>query len=442
MCASTMPTADEREPAPRDVGVAVDREQAGDRGRDQRHRQHAGAGQVQPLRHRVEAARRRVGGGEDVLPVVQQAVRLVVIVRVRDHVLHSVGRSSLRGPTLGGDSSTSVRSRRNGDAQRRGRHGYRRPAESSHAYRPHLDGLPRGRGVPGGAVPRRQSPASRAATSASTCSSCCRASSSPSCCCATSSAAGRSDSAASTRAGSGACCPPRSSRCIVTARRVHRDRVARRGRGRRRVVQGRVPVLDELVLHPPVDRLLRRRHRDEPGAALLVARGRGAVLPAVAAALGGLFLLDPPPRSARADAARSASSSPSARWRRRSWALSLRTSNPNRAYYGTDARAYELLAGALLALVPALVASAARHPTGDPRRDARSSVAALVLIASSCVRSRRDRTRHRGHDHDRACSSSRSRPPTAASSSALLSTRIASSTSARSPTAPTSGTGS
>ena len=55
--------------------------------------------------------------------------------------------------------------------------------------------------------------------------------------------------------------------------------VARRGR----LVQGRVPLRHELVLHPPVDRVLRREHHREPGAALLVARGRGAVLPAVAA---------------------------------------------------------------------------------------------------------------------------------------------------------------
>src|SRR5580765_6995722 len=65
-------------------------------------------------------------------------------------------------------------------------------------------------------------------------------------------------------------------------------------------------------------------------------------------------------------------------------ALSLRTSNPTRAYYGTDTRAYELLAGALLALLPALFASAARH-----RRAMRvvtlASLAALLLIASSSV---------------------------------------------------------
>jgi len=65
-------------------------------------------------------------------------------------------------------------------------------------------------------------------------------------------------------------------------------------------------------------------------------------------------------------------------------ALSLRSSNPDQAYYGTDARAYELLAGALLALVPALFRLAARH-----RRLMRivttAGSAALVVIASSYV---------------------------------------------------------
>ncbi len=37
------------------------------------------------------------------------------------------------------------------------------------------------------------------------------------------------------------------------------------------------------------------------------------------------------------------------------WALHLRTADPIRAYYGTDARVYQLLAGASLALVPGLV---------------------------------------------------------------------------------------
>jgi len=64
------------------------------------------------------------------------------------------------------------------------------------------------------------------------------------------------------------------------------------------------------------------------------------------------------------------------------WALSLRSSNPNRAYYGTDARAYELLAGALIALVPAFISTAGRF-----RRSTRvatvASVVAVGVLATS-----------------------------------------------------------
>jgi hypothetical protein len=66
------------------------------------------------------------------------------------------------------------------------------------------------------------------------------------------------------------------------------------------------------------------------------------------------------------------------------WALSLRSSDPNRAYYGTDARAYELLAGAFLALIPAFIESVGRY-----RRTVRATTAfcllALVVVASSWV---------------------------------------------------------
>ena len=66
------------------------------------------------------------------------------------------------------------------------------------------------------------------------------------------------------------------------------------------------------------------------------------------------------------------------------WALSLRTANPNRAYYGTDARAYQLLAGALLALTPGLITSLAGF-TRTARVVAATSIAALVVVASSWV---------------------------------------------------------
>ena len=74
MCASTMPDGREREPAPRTTSSRKDGEQTGDRRRDERHRQHAGAGQVQPLRDGVEIAARRVRRREDVPPV-REAVR-------------------------------------------------------------------------------------------------------------------------------------------------------------------------------------------------------------------------------------------------------------------------------------------------------------------------------------------------------------------------------
>ncbi len=64
------------------------------------------------------------------------------------------------------------------------------------------------------------------------------------------------------------------------------------------------------------------------------------------------------------------------------WALSLKSSNPNRAYYGTDARAYELLAGAFIALVPTLIDTVKRF-----RRSLQAatvlSLLAVLLSASS-----------------------------------------------------------
>jgi peptidoglycan/LPS O-acetylase OafA/YrhL len=66
------------------------------------------------------------------------------------------------------------------------------------------------------------------------------------------------------------------------------------------------------------------------------------------------------------------------------WALSLRHSDPNRAYYGTDARAYELMAGALLALAPAIMRAARRYERAA-RIYAVAGIAALVLLGTSWV---------------------------------------------------------
>jgi len=63
------------------------------------------------------------------------------------------------------------------------------------------------------------------------------------------------------------------------------------------------------------------------------------------------------------------------------WALHLAGSNVSRAYYGTDARAYQLLAGALLALTPGLVLRASRwRPTWFA---APAGVVALVVLSTS-----------------------------------------------------------
>ncbi len=66
------------------------------------------------------------------------------------------------------------------------------------------------------------------------------------------------------------------------------------------------------------------------------------------------------------------------------WALSLRNSNPNRAYYGTDTRAYELLAGALIALAPAFVDRAKQYRNAL-RVASIASVALLLVVASSWI---------------------------------------------------------
>jgi peptidoglycan/LPS O-acetylase OafA/YrhL len=66
------------------------------------------------------------------------------------------------------------------------------------------------------------------------------------------------------------------------------------------------------------------------------------------------------------------------------FALSLKSSDPNRAYYGTDTRAYELLAGALIALVPAIVEKA-RQRRNAMRAATAVSLIALGVLASSWI---------------------------------------------------------
>ncbi len=66
------------------------------------------------------------------------------------------------------------------------------------------------------------------------------------------------------------------------------------------------------------------------------------------------------------------------------WALLLQHSHPDRAYYGTDARAYQLFAGALLALSPTVVGWVRRRgPLGLGAGAA--GMAAIVLLATSLL---------------------------------------------------------
>jgi peptidoglycan/LPS O-acetylase OafA/YrhL len=64
------------------------------------------------------------------------------------------------------------------------------------------------------------------------------------------------------------------------------------------------------------------------------------------------------------------------------WAWHLKSVNPNRAYYGTDARAYQLLAGALLALTPAVIATLARSPRAARWLGA-AALAGIILTATT-----------------------------------------------------------
>ncbi|MFM7224142.1 MAG: acyltransferase family protein, partial [Actinomycetota bacterium] len=66
------------------------------------------------------------------------------------------------------------------------------------------------------------------------------------------------------------------------------------------------------------------------------------------------------------------------------WAVMLRTRDPLRSYYGTDARAYQLLAGACLALTPAAIRAVRRHQTLG-RITAAISLAATVAVATNLV---------------------------------------------------------
>ena len=66
------------------------------------------------------------------------------------------------------------------------------------------------------------------------------------------------------------------------------------------------------------------------------------------------------------------------------WALSLAFTRLDRAYYGTDTRAYQLLAGALLALTPVRVAARHHERVARALRGAAAgALAAIALLATS-----------------------------------------------------------
>ena len=78
-----------------------------------------------------------------------------------------------------------------------------------------------------------------------------------------------------------------------------------------------------------------------------------------------------------------------------SWALKLSGADFNHAYYGTDTRAYELLAGAFLALTPGLAVRAAR--TGASRRGGRDRGRRRGDRGELARQLQHDPPRHRDH---------------------------------------------
>src|SRR5262249_15530311 len=66
------------------------------------------------------------------------------------------------------------------------------------------------------------------------------------------------------------------------------------------------------------------------------------------------------------------------------WAMVLRGPQPDRAYFGTDTRAYQLPAGALPALAPSLLRRLGRHAHA-PRVGALAAIAAIIVVATSAI---------------------------------------------------------
>ena len=120
----------------------------------------------------------------------------------------------------------------------------------------------------------------------------------------------------------------------------------------------------------------------QPRRPLLVARGRGAVLPAVADRLHRDRAARPR-ASVRTPAAVRQAVVALGALASMLWALHLAGPNLDRAYYGTDSRAYQMLAGALIALSPGLLRRAGFRRLGHLA--AIVAIAALLVLATTAV---------------------------------------------------------
>ena len=184
-------------------------------------------------------------------------------------------------------------------------------------------------------------------------------------------------------------------------------------------VPGRVPLRRQLVLHPPVDRLLRAPTSPRTRSCTSGRwRSRNSSTCCGRCCSAACSSLDRAGRRPRWTALRVVVGARGASLSLVRSAAHRARPTPNRAYYGTDTRAYQLLAGALLALTPAAVPTRpAAPPDGavggvDRARRARAGVArrsstigAITAAASSpCVDGRADR---RARDARRAASAKR-----------------------------------
>ncbi len=170
---------------------------------------------------------------------------------------------------------------------------------------------------------------------------------------------------------------------LVTAVAYVIVRVAAAGVHRGGRLPSRLLVLRELALYSTIHQLLRDERQLESGAAFLVTRGRGTVLFDLAAAAQR-----PVPRCASGRSppmvgvtCRGLRSDPGVGHR----GAHDRCAPGQPRYYGTDTRAYQLLAGALLALTPQLFELGSRYAR-LARVAAPVALGAIVVLASSILK--------------------------------------------------------